>query len=582
MASRTRSLAWILLALALPLLAAWIAGQMAERNAWGRLRHEAHAAAQLRQALLTSELQRFQLLPLALSDDALLPAAMRRDPAALRALNRKLEALAVEAGAATIYVLGLDGVALAASNWRSPQSFVGQDYGFRSYYQEARDRGAYRQFALGTVSHKPGLYLSRRVAGGGFVVVKVEFDALERGWARAGGIAFVADGEGVILVTSQSAWRFRTTHVIEPAAAQRIRREMRLGPHTLAPLPVPVANRRAGLPSVFVNGERYLAVRLPPQAGGWRLSLLMPTRSVVGETRGAQAAALFAALVLVTLGWILRERARRGTEAAGAAKARAAELAELVEARTAALRREIEERAETEAQAEVLREELRQANRLATLGQVTASVAHETAQPIAAIRNYARAGRAFIARGRFTDADTNLTEIERLTERVGAVTAELRGFARKASGPVAPMPLARSIDGAMLILRERLSGVTFVRPTVPPDLTVLGDPVRVEQVLINLLQNALDATGSVVDPRITLDLDTAHDCVRIDVRDNGAGVDPAIAERIFTPFVTSRTAGLGLGLVIAQDIMIDMGGSLHLMPSSGGAWFQVRLRRAAA
>lgn len=581
MALRIRTAGWLLLALLLPLAAMWIAGEVAERRAWSRLRTEAHAAAQLRQALLTSELQRFQLLPLALSDDALLPAALAGRPKAIEALDRKLEALAAEAGAATIYVLSPNGVAIAASNWRTPGSFVGQDYSFRDYFRKAEARGSHRQFALGTVSRRPGLYLSRRVAGGGVVVVKVEFGALERGWARAGGIALVTNGDGVVLVTSVPSWRFGTTRPLEPTVAARTRRDLQLGAGALQPVPVAAVNRVGGPSMVRVNGERYLAVRLPPQAGGWRLMLLMPTRTILGETRTAQAAALFAALVLVALGWILRERARRGAAAAGAAKARAAELTDLVEARTAALRQEMQDRAATEAQADVLREELRQANRLATLGQVTASVAHETAQPIAAIRNYARAGRALIARGRTSEADANFNEIERLTERVGAVTAELRGFARKGSAAVAPMPLSRSVEGALLILRERLSGVRFEGPEVPAGLLVHGDPVRVEQVLINLLQNALDAIEPVAGPTITLALSLEGDEVRIDVRDNGGGVAPEIAERIFTPFVTSRAAGLGLGLVIAQDIMIDMGGSLHLMPSTGGAWFRVVLRRAA-
>ncbi|MFV0622599.1 ATP-binding protein [Sphingomonas sp. ac-8] len=580
MAHRFRTFGWLLAALLLPALAAWAVGAVAQRRAWERLRHDAAIAAQLRQALLTSELQRFQLLPLALSDDALLPAAMRRDPAALRALDEKLEVLATEAGAATIYVLAPGGVAIAASNWRTRESFVGQDYGFRDYYREAVRRGVYRQFALGTVSRTPGLYLSRRITGGGVVVVKVAFDGLERGWAQAGGITFVTDPRGIVLITSRPAWRFAAARPLDAAAIAQERAAMQLDTQTLAPLPIAAARpHEASL--VTVEGARMLATTLPPGRDGWALSLLLPTSEVGTETRSAQLAAWSAALMLVALGWILRERGRRRAQAAGVAKARAAELSELVEQRTAALRREMDERAETEAQADVLREELRQANRLATLGQVTASVAHETAQPIAAIRNYARAGKTLLDRGRLEEVGGNLSAIERLTDRVGAVTAELRGFARKGSHPVAPMPLAAPVDGAMLILRERLSRVALARPEIPSSLQVLGDPVRVEQVLINLLQNALDATAEQDAPTIEVALTIEETQVRIDVRDNGPGVDPAIAERIFTPFVTSRPAGLGLGLVIAQDIMIDMGGSLRLVPSARGAWFEVVLRRAS-
>ncbi len=189
--------------------------------------------------------------------------------------------------------------------------------------------------------------------------------------------------------------------------------------------------------------------------------------------------------------------------------------------------------------------------------------------------------RARYDRGEIDEVRGNLRAIARLTERIGAVTAELRGFARKGSGTIQPVPLAVVVDGARLILKERLQPITFTVPPIPADLTVIAGRVRLEQVLVNLLQNAIEALDGHADPRIDLVLTTDPDTVQLIVRDNGPGIATEIADRIFTPFATSRSTGLGLGLVIAQDIMIDLGGTLRLLPPDGaGAAFAITLRRA--
>jgi len=259
---------------------------------------------------------------------------------------------------------------------------------------------------------------------------------------------------------------------------------------------------------------------------------------------------------------------------------RTTELEQAVAERTAALRHEMEERAASEARAAELREGLRQANRLATLGQVTASVAHETAQPVAAIRTYAQTSETLLDRGDMDQVRANLASIGRLADRIGAVTAELRGFSRRKAGSSRPVQLAEVLDGALLILKDQLRAVTLDRPTVDPALAVLGGKVRLEQVLVNLIQNAIEALAGREDGQITLEVAADADTVRLIIADNGPGLPPDVAERLFTPFVTSRPNGLGLGLVIAQEIVVDFGGSLRLVPSGTGARFELTLRRA--
>lgn len=568
--TRLAYLGWMIGALLLGTLSALLAGVVIEGRVRASFAASTAADARLRQALLASEIARFRLLPLALTDDRDVVAAVDGVPGAAGRLDRKLEGLAMRVGAAAIYVIGPDGLAIAASNWRTSASFVGQPYGFRRYYVDAVRSGAGEQFALGTISHQPGLYLARRGMGGSVVVVKLEFDEVERQWQAAGGITFVSNAAGVVVVTSRPDWRFATIGPIAPAAAAEARTDM--GVRALGPVPF----RRVEGDRIAVRGapSALLLATTAPDAAGWRVNLALPMGAAVDSVvRTAQIAVALAVVTIVGLVWLLRERSRRRRERTSALEAAVAE-------RTANLSREMEERAAAEARAAELREGLRQANRLATLGQVTASVAHETAQPVAAIRNYAVSAEQLLDRGDDGEVRNNLRAIARLTERIGAVTAELRSFARKGSGEMRAVPLVEVIEGALLILKEPLSRIRLDIAPIVPDLQVVAGRVRLEQVVVNLLQNALDALANQPDACITLSLDIDAEAVRLAITDNGPGIAPEVADRLFTPFTTSRTTGLGLGLVIAQDIMTDLGGALRLAPTDKGACFEMTLRRA--
>ncbi|MET3722681.1 sensor histidine kinase [Sphingomonas trueperi] len=549
---------WALAAL-LGLAVALVAGWIAESRTRDTLVSGTRTNAQLRAALLDSEIARFRLLPLALGDDRDVAATLAGAPP--RALNEKLESLARTTGAAAIYVIGADGRTRAASNWRTLQSFVGSDYRFRRYFREATSRGEASQFALGTVSRHSGLYLARRTPTNGVIVVKLEFDAIEAAWRRAGGDTYVEDPAGLVLVASDPGLRFAVARPILPAVLAALRREAAL-PESSAPVLLPPA-----------RGD-LIEARVPTSQPGWTLALRRAVGpAVAAAQRTAGLGALMAVLALAALVWGLRQRATQRQR-------RTSELEVAVAERTAELRREIEERAALEARAADLREGLRQANRLATLGQVTASVAHETAQPVAAIRTYAETSVQLLAQGATDMVRDNLETIRRLSDRIGAVTAQLRGFSRRQPGEVRPLPLAEVLDGALLILKEQLRTVRLERPTIGSHLLVMGGRVRLEQVFVNLLQNAAEALAGRPDPTITIRTTLADGLVWVRIQDNGPGIAPDIAARLFTPFATSRSNGLGLGLVIASDIMTDLGGSLRWLPDESGACFELELRRA--
>ena len=586
-------LCWILAVL----IAAFVVGEAARRDATATLARQAETAAALHAAVLRSELEKHRSLPLALATDPDIADLLKGAPdASARAIDLKLEALAVQTRAAAIYVIDAGGVTRAASNWRLPTSFVGADYGFRPYFIGAMRNGAAEFFALGTVSGRPGLYLARRIEDPvgrpvGVVVVKVEFDALEAEWRASGEPAYVADPAGVVLITSVPEWRFRTLRPLDAASRRLTLTDQTLGQGALTPLPFATPDgERPRLIKAPLDGVRrdWMYSQAETATPGWVLHLLTPTRGAIGAAVAAARAltALILTLIFGVAGVLLRRRqqAVARERAAQAARIelerRIAERTQDLSAANAALNRQIEERQAAEAAREVLRDELVQAGKLAALGQIAAGVAHEINQPVAAIRTQAETAAAYLERDQPAKAARPLHQIGEMTARIGAITQELRAFSRKAEATLQPVNLPEAIDGALLLLGGRLkqAGVRLMRDKTVIEADVLGQRFRLEQVIVNLMQNAVESLEGTPEPVVTLTIVPRGTQVDLVIADNGPGVPDEIQSQLFTPFVTSKATGLGLGLVICRDIVAGFGGELILRPSPSGAVFVVTLK----
>lgn len=504
---------------------------------------------------LTSELDKFSLLPLALAEDPQVKALVGGRTGEARSLDRRLEALAAQSDAAAIYVMDSSGLTLAASNWNLPTSFVGSNYAFREYFRVAMRAGYSTQFALGTVSRKPGLYIATRIgpasAPTGIVAVKVEFDTTEANWRRATRGVYVTDAEGVVLLASEEAWRFH----LAPASGNIARRNaqsdrQQFGRASLPPLRL----RPHGLNEEVVQIPLVEAQQTISPTG-WDLHLIVDPGPRVAAAMATGRLALVLLLVLMMalafLALLVRRRRRAREEA-------------IVAERTG-----------------TLREQLSQANRLATLGQISAGVNHEIGQPVAALRVFAESGAKLITAGKTEQAAANFREIMGLADRIGRITGELRRFCRRQPGELRVVAIGEIIDGALLLLRDRI--VSLGAQVELPDeelraVEVAAEHVRLEQVLVNLLQNALDATGS--DGRIAVEIEAGDTQLRLHVIDHGPGIPAAQAETLFQPFATSKENGLGLGLVISRDIMRDLGGDLLYAPRDGVTCFTMIVSRA--
>lgn len=597
--ARLRDGRWLLAAIALAVLAGAvaIAGRIAAGQAAGELRDGALAALPLAAGTLTGEIEKQRLVPLVLARDDAVRAALRRaGKVEETALDAKLKAIAGDALASAIYVIDTAGIAISASNAGQPDSFVGIDYNFRHYFTDAMAKGAASQYGLGTISGKPGLYLAGRVDDAGkplgVAVLKVELGGVEANWRASGFRVFVTDERGVVLATSQPDWRFHALAPLSAADAAAAHAQLQLDA-AFEPLPI----RRGagdGLATIEEAGKsrRFVEVvqDLPGAVPGWRLWLLTPAdAALTAAANTARLTTLLGLLLTGLLAYVLTRRRRTSRLRQEALARMNIELESRVSTRTAELTRsntalagEIAERENAEAKVRRLRDDLAQANRLSILGQIAAGVAHEINQPVAAIRTYAENAGRFLDAGKTEPASGNLTSIVSMTERIGAITSTLRSFARRPGVAASPLPVREAIEGALSLLSGRIrdSGVTIVKPHGTASPLVMASRIRLEQILVNLLQNALDAMKDRPDPRIEIDLAERDDRVLISVRDNGPGLGPEAAGNLFMPFQTTKEKGLGLGLVISQEIAQELGGTLRLDPdTAGGASFTIDLRR---
>ncbi|AHV94025.1 ATP-binding protein [Bordetella holmesii] len=581
------------------------ATQWAESRALREVAARADATTQLNTVALRSSLEKFRAVPHVLARDAEVHQALtERRQSAVEILDAKLAEISHAVGSSAIYILDRQGVAVAASNWREPATFVGVDYQFRPYFQRAMADGQAEYFALGTISHEAGLYISRRiddVAGHplGVAVLKMDFQQQEADWKGLPDPLFVTDEQGVVLISNVPQWQFHSIGPLPAALTERLQQSLQFGQGAVTELPLAPSLADGTAHALTRNTAAALTMppgtllmhsaRAVPASPNWTLHTLVPVQA---STRRAISNIQLTVVLIMAFAYaggglmfyrrrLLRERVRAQLNA----KAR---LERRVRMRTRQLRQsneqlvaQIDERQRTETRLHEMQDELVQANKLALLGQIAAGVAHEINQPLSAIRAYADNAQAFLKRGDPQHTEENLRTIAALTDRIGSITGELRAFSRKGRACITDLPVHQAIDGALLLMGPRLhrQDAVLAYTAAPPELRVRADRSRLEQVLVNLLQNALDAATH--QPRLTLRVQADADFIRLSLTDNGPGIAPQILQKLFTPFQTTKAEGLGLGLVICQDILTECGATLDAANTpEGGAVFEILLRRA--
>ncbi|MGE5385796.1 MAG: sensor histidine kinase [Betaproteobacteria bacterium] len=586
-----------------------LAMELAELQATGRHRLDLYTAS------LEREIDKYAYFPtiLGLDKDVLqLLADPRPTLERTGQVNQYLEQLNERAGTLSIYVLDKAGRVLASSNWRRPDSFLGEDLSFRPYFRQALDTGNGRFFGIGTTRGEPGYYLASALADGrgtvGVAVVKVGLQQLERSWATVEAPTLVADENGVVILASVPDWKFTTLKPLDEATRSAFDRTQQYNRRALNPLGVNelaeldhgarlVRLPKAGpaMVSVFpVTGE-FLAQTQPLPNTPWNITVFSHTAQVREIAANRAALAGGAAALLLILAFMVNERRRHLKDRLAAREALQKahdELERKVEERTGdlsaanlRLQEEVAERIRAERTLRAAQDGLVQAGKLAVIGQLSAGVAHELNQPLAALRTLSGNALKFIARGDVETAASNLERIGDLVDRMGHLTGQLKSFARKSTGQPQAVAVRRAVDNTQFLLEQRLKRASATLHIDLPEEELLAwcDANRLEQVLVNLASNALDAMEGQPEATLEIAARRRDERIVIQVRDRGTGLGEEVRAHLFEPFFTTKEAGsgLGLGLAISAGIVADFGGTLsgdnH---PEGGAVFTLEIPAA--
>jgi len=585
------------------------AGHLTYRKGLQKLADEGSAQLELHITYLSGLLEKYESLPELLANDKRLvnylmnPGGRER----IDALNKYLETINNISDASDTYLMDQEGLTIAASNWNEPRPFVGRNFSYRPYFQEAMQGHLGRYFALGSTSSRRGYYFAYPVRHKGDIlgalVIKIGIDSVEKSWGRPNQSFFVTDPDGVIFFTTDHDWRYRTLYPLDEQVKERIVASRRYPNASLEPLDIvgkklsphgriiQIAYSDTGKTREYLLQSQYM------DHAGWNVQILSETK---GIKRMVFVVAIMIASVFLLSGLIhlivqqrrqrliemknFEDQARKVLEEANEMlETRVDERTAELTATNQLLRQEIDERRKAEEALKKTRSELVHAAKLAALGQMSAGINHELNQPLAAIRSYTDNCALFLNKKRIDEAKWNLEQISELTERMARIGVQLKLFSRKSSDKMSTVPLHGVIDGALEILQPSLrrADVTIDVAIEPKSLEVQANNVLLQQVLVNLIGNALQSIDGMEIRKIYITGQPRQERVMVSVEDTGKGIHPDHLPHIFEPFYTTKKSGqgLGLGLTITQRILEDMNGEIRVVRSQKGARFEFFLEK---
>lgn len=559
--------------LARPLLFAGLAAVLCwivvQNLAMGAARTELDQTLLLTKRAVETEVERLRSLPAVAAEDVRVRDALA-GTGDLQAANRYLETVAVHAQAGDLFLIDAQGDTIAASNWNRPGSFVGQNYAFRPYFQEAMTTGQGHFYAIGVTTGVPGYFLSTRIdAGGksGVLVVKLDLRPLQDIWRAADANVALADENGVVFLSARPDWEYRPLSALGSDVIERLQ-ATRAYEGVALTVSKPLVS---GLPDQGnATGEGWIARIVPMTSTGWQV---IATRSTAGLQLLSLGAAVLAALATLAIAAALKAWDQR-QQIIALRLSQSEKLESMVRARTADLAREIEARTQAEVDLRATQEALVHTEKMAALGRMSAAIVHEISQPLAAMEATLSAAELGLLQ-KDTATATRLGKARGLIRRMQRTTKHLKSFARKEVSERTLINLRAPVSSALQLVapRARDIGVTPVFHAPREKVQVLAGTIRIEQVVANLLLNALDAVGDVPDAQITVTLTADADEARICVADTGKGIPAADLPNVTEPFFSTKLTGesLGLGLSICKAILSDFNGMLDIrsVPDQG-------------
>ncbi|MGR5095540.1 sensor histidine kinase [Vibrio maritimus] len=540
---------------------------------------------------IDSKLDKYRHIPQLLSQDKELIDALQapNNSAQIEVTNRYLQQANAIILASDTYLLDRYGNTIASSNWNLPHSFVGKNFAFRPYFQNAIEGEQSAYFALGSTSGQRGYYYSFPVTYAadhiGVVVVKMDLSSIERSWQSDNSIYVATDNNQIVFMSSVTDWLFTSLSDIDSETLTSIRDSRQYLQTHIKSLgfqgDLLASSTLLTDPKGNIFTKQYLATQRDSGIPNLILRVLTPLSALYIDLFSfiSVIALVFISLYLVVaLVENRRYRHRQIEQLQAEAKQK---LEFLVMERTAELHVEIDERVKTEKALRQAQDELIQAAKLAVLGQMSASISHELNNPLAAIRSFAENGQRFIDKHKVDRAKDNLNRIVALTERMAKISQQLKSFARRSdANELSEVKLAPVLFSTIELIQPQLKSHQVKLDCVidQQDILVVINPIQLEQVLINLMTNAMQAMENSPQKQLNLSVETTNQAVTIHVDDSGPGLQNYSEENLFEPFYTTKENGLGLGLSISQQIVQNLHGQIHVTQSSlGGARFSVEL-----
>ena len=414
-----------------------------------------------------------------------------------------------------------------------------------------------------------GFFYSRKIENDqrvlGVLSIEVDLKKFENSWKSAGELIFISNGEGKIVLATEPTWKGLSEDLAWKN--QNSKNIIKRGYSVAKGWVDSNESDQYFNDSSFVRFNKNIPIL------NWKISSFENYSGVRERVNTILALEILIFLLLLVLS--LYSLNRKKILRLNLFEEETIKLREL----NKKLETEMEQRKRVEKNLLAVEQTLEQHSKLAALGEMSAAISHELNQPLAAMKTYLAGASLLLKRNRPQETVAALMRIDGLIHRMGEITKQLKSFARKNTESFVPLNFNDAILEAMSIMEPQLkqSGIKIDTNIPSEPVLIVGDQQRLEQVIINLIRNAIDALDDTELPSITISL-YKNNSVRFSIRDNGKGINDL--EKLFEPFQTSKDPGkgLGLGLAISSNIISELGGSLsgeNLTPT--GAEFTIKL-----